>query len=73
MEKDYNLGFEDNVQNARGTIHHPAISQGFSLPLDPTEATKELGGTMPDDLELPEKSIQEIEEKRKKRLQGELE
>ncbi len=38
MEKDYNLGF-DNV-NARGTIHPPAISQGFSLPLDPTESYK---------------------------------
>jgi DNA-damage-inducible protein D len=38
------------------------------------QTIKELGGTMPEDLELPEKSIQEIEEKPKKRLlQGELE
>ncbi len=38
------------------------------------QTIKELGGTMPEDLELPEKSIQEIEEKHKKRLlQGELE
>ncbi|TRZ92118.1 MAG: DNA damage-inducible protein D [Methanosarcinales archaeon] len=38
------------------------------------QTIKELGGTMPEDLELPEKSIQEIEEKQKKRLlQGELE
>lgn len=35
MEKDYNLAFEDDVQNARGTIHPPAISRGFSLPFDP--------------------------------------
>ena len=38
------------------------------------QTIKELGGTMPEDLELPEKSIKEIEEKPKKRLlQGELE
>jgi len=38
------------------------------------QTIKELGGTMPEDLELPEKSIQEIEEKPKKKLlQGELE
>jgi len=38
------------------------------------QTIKELGGTMPEDLELPEKSIQEIEEKHKKRLlQGEVE
>lgn len=38
------------------------------------QTIKELGGTMPEDLELPEKSIKEIEEKHKKRLlQGELE
>jgi DNA-damage-inducible protein D len=38
------------------------------------QTIKELGGTMPEDLELPEKSIQEIEEKPKKRLlQGEPE
>jgi len=38
------------------------------------QTIKELGGTMPEDLELPEKSIQEIEEKPKKRLlRGELE
>jgi DNA-damage-inducible protein D len=38
------------------------------------QTIKELGGTMPEDIELPEKSIQEIEEKHKKRLlQGELE
>lgn len=38
------------------------------------QTIKELGGTMPEDLELPEKSIQEIEEKHKKRLlQGESE
>jgi very-short-patch-repair endonuclease len=38
------------------------------------QTIKELGGTMPEDLELPEKSIKEIEEKPKKRLlQGESE
>lgn len=38
------------------------------------QTIEELGGTMPEDLELPEKSIQEIEEKHKKRLlQGEHE
>jgi DNA-damage-inducible protein D len=38
------------------------------------QTIKELGGTMPEDIELPEKSIQEIEEKHKKRLlQGESE
>jgi DNA-damage-inducible protein D len=38
------------------------------------QTIKELGGTMPENLELPEKSIQEIEEKPKKRLlQGEHE
>ncbi|HEX7628500.1 MAG TPA: DNA damage-inducible protein D, partial [Candidatus Methanoperedens sp.] len=38
------------------------------------QTIKELGGTMPEELELPEKSIQEIEEKHKKRLlRGELE
>ncbi|MBU4077626.1 MAG: DNA damage-inducible protein D [Euryarchaeota archaeon] len=38
------------------------------------QTIKELGGTMPEDLELPEKSIKEIEEKHKKRLlQGESE
>ena len=38
------------------------------------QTIKELGGTMPEDLELPEKSIQEIEEKHKKRLlEGEIE
>lgn len=38
------------------------------------QTIKELGGTMPEELELPEKSIQEIEEKPKKRLlRGELE
>ncbi|MCX9014856.1 MAG: DNA damage-inducible protein D [Candidatus Methanoperedens sp.] len=38
------------------------------------QTIKELGGTMPEYLELPEKSIKEIEEKPKKRLlQGEIE
>ncbi len=37
------------------------------------QTIKELGGTMPEDLEMPEKSIKEIEEKHKKRLlQGEI-
>lgn len=40
MEKDYNLDIRDNVPNARGTIHPPAISRGFSLPLDPTDDYK---------------------------------
>ena len=38
------------------------------------QTIKELGGTMPEDLKMPEKSIKEIEEKHKKRLlRGELE
>ncbi|MCG2734907.1 MAG: hypothetical protein L6282_00785 [Candidatus Methanoperedenaceae archaeon] len=37
------------------------------------QTIKELGGTMPEDIEMPEKSIKEIEEKHKKRLlQGEI-